>query len=234
MPYSFLAFISVTLFALIHIYANKIRKFDEMTQARFLSGGQGVAIAYVFITLLPKLCLNDTIVKQSLKGIFPYFEKHVYVMALAGFLLFFIVDRTRTESGKNKKYWLSLCSYALFNFLVGYAVTDKNNPEVKPLALFTFAMGLHYFANDYSLNKNHGEKYTKSGKWILVFCLFMGWLVGYFASLSAVAIALVSAFIGGGMIMNVTRRELPMENPRNLQAFLICAVIYTVLLLAIG
>jgi hypothetical protein len=234
MPYSFLALISVTIFAFIHIYANKIRKFDEITQARFLSGGQGVAIAYVFINLLPKLCLNDVIVKQSLQGIFPYFEKHVYIMALAGFLLFFIVDRTHTESGNNKKYWFSLYSYALFNFLVGYAVTDKNNPEVKPLALFTIAMGLHYFANDYSLNKNHGREYAKIGKWILVFSLLMGWLVGYWASLSEVAIALVSAFIGGGVIMNVTRHELPMDNPRNLQAFLICAFIYTILLLTIG
>lgn len=232
MTYTFYTFISVVIFALVHIFANKINRLDKLSQARFLSFGQGVAIAYVFIDLLPKLCLSDMLVKQA--GIFPFLERHVFVMALAGFILFFVVDRVHSQINKNKKYWFSICSYALFNFFVGYAIVDKDNPEVQPLALFTFAMGLHYFANDYTLTKHYGKDYATTGKWILAASLFLGWFIGLMTELSEVAIALVSAFIGGGVMMNVIRHELPKENPKDLKAFLLSAFAYTLLLLLIG
>ena len=81
---------------------------------------------------------------------FPYFERHVYIMALIGFLLFFVVDRAQKPIPTRGAFWFSLFSYSLFNFLIGYSVADKNNPEVQPLTLFTVAIALHYFTNDYS------------------------------------------------------------------------------------
>ena len=64
--------------------------------------------------------------------------------------------------------------------------------------------------------------------------MFLGWLIGQWVILSATAVALVSAFIGGGVIMNVTRHELPKDNPNSLGAFLMSAAIYTGILLGIG
>ncbi len=227
MPYSFLAFLAVTIFAFVHIIAEKTRKLNKETHGKFLSAGGGVAIAYVFVDLLPKLCKNDRIVRQALSGVFPYFERHVFIMALLGFLLFFAVDRMHTFFPKNGSFWLTFLSYALFNFLVGYAVSDQNNPEVRPLALFTFALGLHYFRVDYSLNQEHG-------KWILITCLFLGWLIGNWFVLSKPMVAIVSAFIGGGVVMNVTAHELPKENPQSLGSFLFGAALYTAILLMVG
>lgn len=237
MPYPLIAFFSVCIFALVHIYANNLQYATKEAQSRFLSAGSGVAIAFVFVNLLPKLCKNNEILKESFSGLFPYFERHVYVMALVGFLLFFLVDRVSKTKNDHRKYWLSLTSYALFNFLVGYSVVDKNDPEIQPLALFTIAIGLHYFTNDYALNKHYSKEYGHTGKWILVASLFLGWFIGVWASLPAVAIAVVSAFIGGGIIMNVSRHELPNTtpgHPSNVWAFLFSAIAYAVLLLAIG
>ena len=106
--------------------------------------------------------------------------------------------------------------------------------KFNPFFLFTFAMALHYFVNDYSLTKEHGESYQHFGKWLLILCLLLGWLTGLWVRLPAAVVALVSAFIGGGVIMNVTRHELPNENPNSLSAFLLCALAYTAILLAIG
>ena len=155
-------------------------------------------------------------------------------MALAGFLLFFVVDRSHTVLKGKGPFWLSLASYALFNFLVGYAVVDKDDPEVQPLALFTFAMSLHYFTNDYSLSESHGEEYRKKGRWILIASLFLGWLAGVWITLSQTAVALISAFIGGGVIMNVTRNELPEDTPHSLGAFLSLLLSIPGILLFIG
>jgi len=233
MPYTLLALISVTIFALVHLFAEKTRRLGLPFQRRFLSTGGGIAIAYVFVDLLPKLAKSDQVVQAALSGIFPYFERHVYVMALAGFLAFFLVDRSHKMLPKKTEYWISLASYALFNFMVGYAVVDPNDPEVQPLALFTFAIGLHLFTNDFSLSRMHGALYDSRGKWWLVVSLYSGWCMGLWIDISQTAIALVSAFIGGGVIMNVTRHELPKENPNSLSAFLWGSLLYTALLLTI-
>lgn len=235
MPYAVVSLIAVIIFALVHLWAEKTRTLNFFTHSRFLSAAGGVAIAYVFVDLLPKLSETDRIVKEVFERIFPYFERHVYVMAMLGFLLFFAVDRSKfLLSNRSAYFWLSLSSYAFFNFLVGYATVDKTNPEVQPLFLFTFAMALHYFMNDYALCREHGDEYRYLGRWILIASLFLGWLTGFFIELSPTAIALVSAFIGGGVIMNVTRHELPSDSPHSLAAFLLAAAIYTGILLGIG
>lgn len=235
MTHSAYAFISILIFSGVHLWAEKIRIQWISSSSRFLSIGSGVAIAYVFVDLLPKLSKSDALVKEKLWELFPYFEHHVYVMALLGFILFFIVDRSKAIVKDQSAYFLlSLSSYALFNFLVGYAVVDKDNPEVQPLILFTIAMALHYFMNDYSLSMAHGDEYRHLGKWILIASLFLGWLAGYWIELSETGVALVSAFIGGGVIMNVTRHELPEENPNSLGAFLMGTFVYTAILLSIG
>lgn len=233
MPYAFYALISVSVFAIFHLLGEKAKKLDSITHGRLLSFGGGVAISYVFIELLPKLASADFLVKKALEGVFPYFERHVYLMALFGFLLFFVVDRSQSALKRKESFWLSLFSYSLFNFLVGYAVVDKNDPDVQPLILFTFAMGLHFLMNDFSMNIAHKTEYEHVGRFLLIAALFLGWVTGVYITLSQTAISLVVAFIAGGVIMNVTRHELPKQNPKTIGAFLLGAVLYTSLLLAI-
>ncbi len=234
MSYSAFALISIIIFSLVHLFAIKTRALPKHWQAKLLSTGGGVAIAYVFIDLLPKLAKSELVLHDAFAGFFPYFERHVYILALAGFLLFFLVDRSREIFHSKGRFWLSCGSYTLFNFFVGYAVCDKNNMEVQPLILFTFAMGLHYFVNDFNISKEHPITYGSKARWLLILSLFCGWLTAFFWQLPAAAVALISAFIGGGVIMNVTRHELPKGNPHSLGAFFWAAIFYTALLLTIG
>lgn len=233
--YPFNSLLAIALFASVHLFAHKAQKLSLAWKRRFLSIGSGIAIAYVFIDLLPKLSKYEPIVTSAVRHFFPYFERHVYAMALIGFLLFFSLDRSKDMLAGAKAYWfLSLASYALFNLFIGYAVVDVDNPEVKPLLLFSLAIALHYFVNDYSLTQSLGDQYDHVAKWILVSSLILGWLLGYFYTLPAAAVGLVSAFIGGGVIMNVTRHELPSDKPNSLSAFLIAAALYSLTLLMIG
>lgn len=234
MPYPLLALFSVMVFAWVHIASKMAYKLDRLMHGKLLSAGGGVAIAYVFIDLLPKLGKSDQAIHQLISKVFPFVEKHVYLMALAGFLLFFIVAQSHTFLEGKGRFYLSLSSYALFNFFVGYAVVDQNNIEVQPLLLFTIAIALHYFVNDFSLTQEHGDVYDRIGRWILIACLFLGWLTGFWVKLPEAAVALISAFIGGGVIMNVTRHELPQDNPHNLSAFMLACMAYTLILLTIG
>ena len=233
MSYETWTFIAVLLFAFVHLLAPKALLLSRTHQGRFLSLGGGVAISYVFIDLIPKLGKSNELVQRALAGFFPYIERHVFVLALIGFLLFFTLERKHPVKKISRKFWLSITSYAIFNFLIGYSVVDKNNPEVQPLALFTIAMGLHYFTNDYALSDAYGDTYKRKGKWILITALFLGWIVGFITQLSKTSVALMGAFISGGVIMNVTRHELPSEKPNNVRSFLLSAITYTILLLAL-
>lgn len=234
MPYPLIAFISVLILTSVHFFAGRMQFVNTLLHGRFLSVGGGIAIAYVFVDLLPNLSESDKIIQQLLEGIFPYFERHVYVLALCGFLLFFLTSRSKTFMWENTARWLSLGSYALFNFLIGYAVAFKDDPSIQPLALFTFAMALHYFTNDYALIKEDAIAFRNYGKWILIVSLILGWVTGNLFVISDAAIALVNAFIAGGVILNVTRHELPADNPNSTSSFLLGSFFYTAILLAIG
>ena len=230
LPYPLIAFLSILVFAGVHLWASRLSHVDPLLHGRVLSIGGGIAIAYVFVDLLPKLCAADRVVRES--GFFPYIERHVYVLALCGFLLFFLVDRSKAFPSRNFTFYLSLASYALFNFLVGYAVTYQDDPEIQPLTLFTFAMALHYFTNDYTLDRDHGNEYTAYGRWVLISSLFLGWIVGCVVAISPAAIAMVNAFIAGGVIMNVIRHELPANTPHSTGSFLFGAALYTIIILS--
>jgi len=234
MTYHLLAFLSVLIFACIHLLAEKFKEMGWTIHGSLISIGGGISIAYVFIDLLPKLSSSNVLVSQTLSGVIPYFERHVYIMALCGFLLFFFVDRIEKDQNHKKAFWLSLSSSALFNFLIGYAVTDQNNPEVRPLFLFTLALAMYYLANDYSLTKVHRKIYKKQGRWILILSLFLGWLIGLWIDFPPTAVALASAFIGGGVIMNVIRHELPGDRSNSLAGFLLAAIVYMAILLLVG
>ncbi len=234
-PYPLKSFLAVCVFAAVHLFAHKARRFERVYSIWILSIGGGIAISYVFVDILPKLSRHEPLISRTIRWIFPYFEKHVYVIALLGFLLFLSVDRSKNLLRNNSAFfYFSISSYALLNLLLGYAVADLDNPEVRPLLLFTLAMGLHYFANDYSLTSTLGKQYDHIAKWILIGCLFAGWFIGLVIELSAAAVAMVSAFIGGGVIMNVTRHELPEGHVYNLLAFLAASIAYATILMTIG
>lgn len=234
MHYDVIAFFSILVLASVHFFSPKMKSIDHLTHGKFLSIGGGIAVAYVFVDLLPKLSKSDEIIRNYLLGFFPYFERHVYVLALCGFLFFFVVDRSKRFVWKNAAFWLSLASYALFNFFVGYAIAFKDDPSIQPLALFTFAMTLHYFTNDYSLIEEDALIFDSYGKWILIASLVFGWTIGNLYTMSDAAVALINAFIAGGVIMNVTRHELPAGKPNSSETFLLGAALYTALLLFIG
>lgn len=230
--YHVYSLLAVTLFSVIHLYGNQwLSASSQIPKNYIYSIGGGVAIAYIFIDLLPKLCIGDFLVTAAVRDYMPFLEKHVYILALSGFILFYLVDKAQDSAVGLE---LSLVSYGFFNFLVGYAIADPFNPEVRPLLLFSFAIGLHLFVNDHSLKEKLGEGYQQRERWILSSALYLGWMTGLVFELPAAAVALVSAFIGGGVVMNVTRHELPPNSPNSTPLFLGATLLYTIILLCVG
>ncbi len=82
------------------------------------------------------------------------------------------------------------------------------------------------------MREHHKRDYQRFGRWILVAAIVVGWIIGLATEISEVALAVLIAFLAGGVILNVLKEELPEERESRSSAFVIGVVAYTALLLA--
>ena len=68
---------------------------------------------------------------------------------------------------------------------------------------------------------------------MLVLALVAGWATGFIVDLPKTVIVLVMAFVGGGIILNVLKEELPEERESRYWAFALGAFLYAILLLSL-
>ncbi|NJP22216.1 MAG: hypothetical protein HC763_27990, partial [Hydrococcus sp. CRU_1_1] len=174
-----------------------------------------------------------------------FLEHHVYLLALLGLAIFYGLERTALVSRqRNQKagkgdvteegvFWLHIVSFAFYNALIGYLLVHREEPGVLSLFFFFLAMALHFVVNDFGLRENHKQIYQKLGRWILAAAIILGWAIGVRSEFSKAAIALLFAFLAGGVILNVLKEELPEERQSRFWAFALGAGIYAVLLLTL-
>lgn len=223
----------LALFLLVHLFANRLQVLGWVWHGRFLSFAGGVSFAYVFVDLLPALGEGQPILKQTFEGVLPFLDRHAYVIALLGVLFYYGLQGS-TSVPTEKNFWFSIFGYQLFNGFVGASLADPSNPDVQPLVLFTIAVGLHYFIHDHTLREQYPVLYEKYGRWCLASALVIGYLIGYFTQIPDSVVAVVIAFVGGGMLLNVLHYELPNRGGGGYPYFVLGALIYTAILLRVG
>ena len=228
--------IALIVLAAVHLLAGQFRFAYAEPRSRWLSVAGGISVAYVFVHLLPELGEGQEAVNEGIPAL-DFLEDHVFILALIGLSLFYAVElasrRGRDEEGDMAAvpFWLSMTSYSIFNAAIGYLVVHR--PEAMGLATYTVAMSLHFLVNDTGLRQHHREQYDRVGRWILTAAIGVGWLLGEMTEVSEAALALITAFIGGGVILNVLKEELPEERRSSFWAFALGAAGYTALLQAV-
>ena len=233
----------VLALAVIHFFGGRLRFLAGVPRSIWLSSAGGVSVAYVFLHLFPELSEGQEHVAAAF-GALPFLEHHVYLMALVGLAFFYGLQRLVVnhrgevqEKGREKRlnglFWVHIGSFAIYNALIGYLLYQREEGPPNTLILFSVAMALHFIVNDYGLQELHHDTYRKVGRWVLVVAIVAGWAVGYVVEISEAAVALVVAFIGGGVILNVLKEELPEERKSRYWAFLLGAVLYAILLLSL-
>lgn len=84
--------------------------------------------------------------------------------------------------------------------------------------------------NDLGLREDHKGAYDRAGRWVLAVAIFAGWVAGLLFEVSEAAIAVLFAFLAGGVIMNVLKEELPEERESRFWAFVLGAGIHAAIL----
>ena len=102
--------------------------------------------------------------------------------------------------------------------------------ELASLATFAIAMALHFLVTDYGLREDFRNGWRTKGRWLLSAAVVIGWLLGLALELPEIAVLGLIALLGGGVILNVLKEELPEERKSRFGALMAGAAGYTVLL----
>ncbi len=227
--------------ALVHLLAGRLRSLTVVPRSRWLSMAGGASVAYVFVHLLPEV--QEASETVDARGVFPaMLDTHVYILSLIGFATFYgleqFVRRSRARDRRLAEtdvsvFWIHCGSFAVYNALIGYLLVHREVPGVTNLLTYTVAMGLHFLVNDVGLREHHGDAYHRRGRWLLAGAIVAGCGLGYAVAVDELVLALLVAFLAGGIILNVIKEELPADRESRFWAFAAGATGYTLVLLAV-
>lgn len=229
--------------AVVHLFSGRLHFLDVFPRSRWLSAASGISVAYIFVHTLPDLAEEQETVREAAGESFSFLEYHVYLVALVGLATFYGLDRAAKTSRRRRRslnredsteagvFWLHAVSFSAYNALIGYLLLHRETPGFGSLFLFAFALGLHFVVNDYGLRKDHKGLYDRIGRWVLAAAILAGWMVGLFAEISEAALAVLFAFLAGGVVLNVLKEEIPEERESSFGAFAAGAAAYAAILL---
>jgi hypothetical protein len=240
-----LAFCLSLVLAMVHLLIGRFRKLRDRPRNLWLSCAAGVAVAYVFLHILPDLAAHQRAVAGDLTVAPKLAEIGVFAISLAGLTIFYGLERLATWSRRRScaaggdddvgaaVFWAHIGSFALYNLLIGYLLVRGDTSEPGPMLVFAVAMALHFVTNDFSLRQHHKHRYDVVGRWVVAGAVLAGWLLGVAARLPDLGIAVLFALLAGGVVLNVLKEELPAERDGRFLPFLLGAVGYAVVMLAV-
>jgi hypothetical protein len=230
-----ISLVGIMLLASAFLLGHVCHRFTVSIKRRWQALSAGVAVAYVFVNVMPELEEHRKAVSESVLGTFLDAEKRIYLWALAGFLVFAGISRLKVVARENAGtvYWGSMTGWALYTMLIGYLLLHREDASMLSLWLFVFAMGLHIFMLDNELAEKFEDLYEPWGRLVLVVSLFIGWAMGVFDVLPESFTSRLFAFVIGGVIITSAHEEMSVEESGRFWWFVGGAGLYATLLMLI-
>ncbi|GGG69579.1 hypothetical protein GCM10011374_37530 [Kocuria dechangensis] len=210
-------------------------------------------MSYVFLHLLPEIAAGNEAIGEALSDVLeptPLLELAIFLVALAGFTAFYGLERLATAHGTRDTtasrgaateprtapesagvYWLHLGSFMVYNLLITYTMVLRVRTGLLFAVLFTVAMGLHFVLTDRGLTEHYPHRFRTNGRLLLAGALVGGWVLGAIAApTSTLLVAVLTALLGGSVLLNVFKEEVPTNRSSSFGWFSIGLVAYSVLL----
>lgn len=240
---------ALLLICCVHLFAYRLAFLNRTPRSRWLSASGGISLAYVFLHFMPELAEGQALFEEN--HLVSWIEFDLYGLALIGLLAFYGLERAiqlhnqagRTESEQETHhhgiFWVHLASFAVYNVITGYLLTqggqaaeNHGGEAASDFALFTFAfaMALHFLVTDFALRKDFKRGYMLIGRFVLCVAVVTGFTIGVFIDLPEIIVLGTIAILGGGVILNVLKEELPAERQSRFGAMLLGALAYAALL----
>lgn len=237
------ALIAVAL-AMLHVAAPALRRLRGVPERVTASFAGGIAVSYVFVHLLPELAEGNEAVGEALEDVVEptaLLDLAIFVVALAGFVAFYGLERLARGAPRWRAndepppavFRLHLGSFLVYNALITYTMPLRVQTGLAFALLFTAAMGLHFVLTDRGLAEHYPRRFRHVGRYALAGALLAGWALGaLLAPTSTVVVSLLTALLGGSILLNVFKEELPSGRESSFGWFVAGAALYAALLAA--
>ncbi|MCF8530866.1 MAG: hypothetical protein K9G12_07205 [Candidatus Nanopelagicales bacterium] len=235
--------IALTLFlALTHVFAPSILDSQLLNktpsrQDAVASFSGGVAVAYVFVHMLPELADGELAfsgidIPDAIPDLFV--QSALFLVALLGLVVFYAFDAKATESkeGSVTLYRTNLIMVGVLSLIFSYTNPDRIELGADFAILFAIVMSLHFILSDRGLARAHPNHFRREDRWVLSAFLFGGLALSYIAPPpNELFVAIPTAFLGGAVLMTVFREELPNVSVARLGWFTSGVALFSALLL---
>ena len=189
----------------------------------WLSFSGGVAVAYVFVHLIPELHKITGTAGDPL----------TFSLSMIGTVIYFgaakFVKQSKNNPDSRLAFLIQMTALVPYFFTVGYFLERLNT--LIALGSYTIAVGLHLVGFGYDQKEDHGERYTVWVVGTLAVVLIAGTIISYFYEFDELTLDLLLAFVTGGILLNSIKEEIPTINKSSFWAFASGAIIIGVLLL---
>ena len=219
-------------FGAIHVSGTWFRKIMHESDLGAILGslGGGIAIAYLFLQLMPELESAE----QRLLG------DSIHLVVLVGFVVFWGLE-VKLQMGRRSlqvlQYSAPVSTFAfhvalgaMYNWLLIYAMPNQLHEGGAEALIGAIPLGLHLVYKDYLMGEHQSWEFDKWGRFILAFAPLIGWATVLFATPSELFSDLLIAVLTGYIIHSVFRSELPAFEESSFQWFLSGVAIYALLL----
>lgn len=238
------ALVIAVVLAGLHLGASHLEKLPFIPERATGSFAGGLAVAYVFLHLLPEIAAGNEAIGEALSDVIeptPLFELGIFLVALVGFTIFYGLERlaakdsirggTEGSEPSAATYWLHIGSFMVYNGLITYTMALRLRTGIAFTVLFTIAMGLHFVLTDRTLKEHYPRRFANSGKIALAGALIAGWVLSAFlAPTSTLVVAILTALLGGSILLNVFKEEIPSNRGSSFGWFLTGTGLYAGLL----
>jgi len=234
------------LIVAVHMLAGKMH-FLERWDGMGLDFLAGIAMAYVFVDILPHLAgKQERFAKLDDQGIHGFIAHHVYILALAGFVVYLAVIHTEDRWRQSRRTGevtlataplpvkIEAVSFAAYSFIIGSMLAEQPTHRIEPSLFFAAVMAAHFIGLDHLAHQRYPKLYDGALRYMLIATLLAGWLLGLLIEMSGVLYAATFAFLAGGIIIVTITFELPrVTSPRRYWSFCGGAAAFTLILLAL-
>jgi hypothetical protein len=213
--------------------------FQRQGHPPILSVSAGIGIAYVFLALLPKLAeVQESLeVSEDEAAILPV-ELHVYLSALAGFIIFLLIakkglseNRNRTQPGLSFSELLVLSVFGLYYAQVAFLVGEWPSESWVGYVGLVCVFGMHFVGINFHIWKRYPGRFPRVFRWVFCGCLILGWLGSLVAEQLSGLVKFSTMFVAGGIMITAIREEIPSRKDTNVPYFLAAVVGTTIYIL---
>lgn len=211
----------------------------------------GLAVAYVFLHLLPEIAEGNVSVGEALSDPVapsPLLDLALFGVALIGFTTMYALEDVGRRQGSSTRtpgrgggrssalaYGAHLASFAFYNGLITYTLPLRFRTGVLFAVLFTVAMALHFVLTDRGLAEHYPDRFGRGGRVVLSAALLGGVaLAAVAAPTQTLVVSVLTALLGGAILFNVFKEELPATGRSSMPWFTAGLSGYSALLLLVA